>query len=238
MRKIQAQGIHHITLMGADRQTSIDFWEGVMGMPFIFDQPNLDDLPYARELISDSGPFGRAEFAFIFRMEPNGVTMAHNDYMERWHSLYRIHIPIDTNPRAHLIVNGFSQHLATGYAWTFDNQARHGVVNGPKPRAHLIMDVPFNDKLASAWPKAKHFPGEVKKGHLEKIQSDKKARASYPGDREITRALMVLRERGLDDQAIAEFLNAKNIPTRHYDPSKPRGAVTWRAQDVTEFGGT
>lgn len=43
MRKIQAQGIHHITLMGADRQTSIDFWEGVLGMPFIFDQPNLDD---------------------------------------------------------------------------------------------------------------------------------------------------------------------------------------------------
>jgi glyoxalase family protein len=28
--------------MGADRQTSIDFWEGVLGMPFIFEQPNLD----------------------------------------------------------------------------------------------------------------------------------------------------------------------------------------------------
>ena len=43
MRKIQVLGVHHITLMGADRQTSIDFWEGVLGMPFIFDQPNLDD---------------------------------------------------------------------------------------------------------------------------------------------------------------------------------------------------
>jgi len=43
MRKLQAQGIHHITLVGADRQTSIDFWEGVLGMPFIFEQPNLDD---------------------------------------------------------------------------------------------------------------------------------------------------------------------------------------------------
>lgn len=29
--------------MGADRQTSIDFWEGLLGMPFLFDQPNLDD---------------------------------------------------------------------------------------------------------------------------------------------------------------------------------------------------
>ena len=43
MQKIQALGVHHITLVGADRQTSIDFWEGVLGMPFIFDQPNLDD---------------------------------------------------------------------------------------------------------------------------------------------------------------------------------------------------
>jgi catechol 2,3-dioxygenase-like lactoylglutathione lyase family enzyme len=42
MRKLQAQGVHHITLVGADRRTSIDFWEGVLGMPFIFEQPNLD----------------------------------------------------------------------------------------------------------------------------------------------------------------------------------------------------
>jgi catechol 2,3-dioxygenase-like lactoylglutathione lyase family enzyme len=43
MRKLQTQGVHHITIVGADRQTSIDFWEGVLGMPFVFDQPNLDN---------------------------------------------------------------------------------------------------------------------------------------------------------------------------------------------------
>jgi glyoxalase family protein len=43
MRKLQSQGVHHITIVGADRQTSIDFWEGVLGMPFVFDQPNLDN---------------------------------------------------------------------------------------------------------------------------------------------------------------------------------------------------
>jgi glyoxalase family protein len=43
MRKLQTQGVHHITLTGADRQGSIDFWEGVLGMPFVFDQPNLDN---------------------------------------------------------------------------------------------------------------------------------------------------------------------------------------------------
>ena len=42
IRKLQSQGVHHITLVGADRQTSIDFWEGLLGMPFVFEQPNLD----------------------------------------------------------------------------------------------------------------------------------------------------------------------------------------------------
>jgi len=43
MRKLQVQGVHHITIVGADRQTSIAFWEGVLGMPFVFEQPNLDN---------------------------------------------------------------------------------------------------------------------------------------------------------------------------------------------------
>ncbi len=43
MKKIQTQGVHHITLVGATRQSAIDFWEGVLGMPFVFEQPNLDN---------------------------------------------------------------------------------------------------------------------------------------------------------------------------------------------------
>jgi glyoxalase family protein len=43
VRKLQSQGVHHITIVGADRQTSIDFWEGLLGMPFVFEQPNLDN---------------------------------------------------------------------------------------------------------------------------------------------------------------------------------------------------
>jgi catechol 2,3-dioxygenase-like lactoylglutathione lyase family enzyme len=43
MKKLQTQGVHHITINGADRQTAIDFWEGVLGMPFVFEQPNLDN---------------------------------------------------------------------------------------------------------------------------------------------------------------------------------------------------
>lgn len=54
MRKIQTQGVHHITITGADRQSTIDFWEGVLGMPFVFDQPNLD-APEQGHLYFDPG---------------------------------------------------------------------------------------------------------------------------------------------------------------------------------------
>jgi catechol 2,3-dioxygenase-like lactoylglutathione lyase family enzyme len=54
LRKLQSQGVHHITLVGADRQTSIDFWEGLLGMPFVFEQPNLD-RPSESHLYFDPG---------------------------------------------------------------------------------------------------------------------------------------------------------------------------------------
>ncbi len=54
MQKLQVQGVHHITLTGADRQTSIDFWEGVLGMSFVFEQPNLDN-PGEGHLYFDPG---------------------------------------------------------------------------------------------------------------------------------------------------------------------------------------
>lgn len=41
MKKIQVQGLHHITIVGSTKQVSLDFWHGLLGMPFIFEQPNL-----------------------------------------------------------------------------------------------------------------------------------------------------------------------------------------------------
>jgi catechol 2,3-dioxygenase-like lactoylglutathione lyase family enzyme len=54
MRKLQSQGVHHITLVGADRNGTIAFWEGVLGMPFVFEQPNLDN-PAESHLYFDPG---------------------------------------------------------------------------------------------------------------------------------------------------------------------------------------
>ncbi len=54
MAVLNTRGVHHITLNGADKQTSMEFWEGVLGMPLVFEQPNLDQ-PDLNHLYFDPG---------------------------------------------------------------------------------------------------------------------------------------------------------------------------------------
>ena len=54
MKQIQVQGVHHITLVGSTRRSAIDFWQGALGMPFVFEQPNLGK-PDENHLYFDPG---------------------------------------------------------------------------------------------------------------------------------------------------------------------------------------
>lgn len=54
MTKIQTQGVHHITFVGSNREAIIDFYQGVLGMPLVFEQPNLD-VPEENHLYFDPG---------------------------------------------------------------------------------------------------------------------------------------------------------------------------------------
>ncbi len=54
MAKIQVQGVHHITMVGSNREATIDFYQGVLGMPLVFEQPNLD-VPEELHLYFDPG---------------------------------------------------------------------------------------------------------------------------------------------------------------------------------------
>lgn len=47
-------GMHHITLIGSNRQDTFDFYNGILGMPFVFEQPNLD-VPEENHLYFDPG---------------------------------------------------------------------------------------------------------------------------------------------------------------------------------------
>lgn len=54
MKKVQVQGVHHITLVGSTKQSAIDFWQGALGMPFVLEQPNLGK-PDENHLYFDPG---------------------------------------------------------------------------------------------------------------------------------------------------------------------------------------
>jgi glyoxalase family protein len=68
MAKIQVQGVHHITMVGSNREATIDFYQGVLGMPLVFEQPNLD-VPEELHLYFDPGD-GRL---LTFFVRPNRV---------------------------------------------------------------------------------------------------------------------------------------------------------------------
>lgn len=139
---------------------------GMQGKPEDFttravdNNPLVEKLPYIASLISPDGPFGGAVYAFIFRTKPNGITRMHRDDHEAWEESLRIHFPIVTNDGAVLISEGRSKHLSVGEAWTFDNQTRHSVVNGPETRVHMIIDVLPNPKIEALMRAAVFDPGE------------------------------------------------------------------------------
>ena len=72
MTKIQTQGVHHITFVGSNRQEIIDFYQGVLGMPLVFEQPNLD-VPDELHLYFDPGD-GRLITFFVRPTRTNDPT--------------------------------------------------------------------------------------------------------------------------------------------------------------------
>ena len=54
MTLLQTQGVHHITMVGSNREATIEFYQDVLGMPLVFYQPNLD-VPEEEHLYFDSG---------------------------------------------------------------------------------------------------------------------------------------------------------------------------------------
>jgi len=125
MRKLQTQGVHHITLVGADRQSTIDFWEGVLGMPFVFDQPNLD-VPEESHLYFDPGD-GR--LITVFTNESRTANATPN--------------PVEIGDVHHI---AFNVSRAT-FTQAAERLAERGIANsGPKDRG-FMDSIYFRDPL-------------------------------------------------------------------------------------------
>ena len=72
MTKIQAQGVHHVTFVGSNREATIEFYQDFLGMPLVFEQPNLD-VPDETHLYFDPGD-GRLITFFVRPTRDNDPT--------------------------------------------------------------------------------------------------------------------------------------------------------------------
>jgi catechol 2,3-dioxygenase-like lactoylglutathione lyase family enzyme len=72
MARIQVQGVHHITFVGSNREATIGFYTGLLGMPLVFEQPNLD-VPEETHLYFDPGD-GRLLTYFVRPTRQNEPT--------------------------------------------------------------------------------------------------------------------------------------------------------------------
>ncbi len=72
MTVLQTQGVHHITFVGSNREATIAFYQGVLGMPLVLDQPNLD-VPDETHLYFDAGD-GRLITFFVHPTRANDPT--------------------------------------------------------------------------------------------------------------------------------------------------------------------
>jgi catechol 2,3-dioxygenase-like lactoylglutathione lyase family enzyme len=72
MTKIQAQGVHHVTFVGSNREATIEFYQDFLGMPLVFEQPNLD-VPDETHLYFDPGD-GRLITFFVRPTRQNDPT--------------------------------------------------------------------------------------------------------------------------------------------------------------------
>ncbi len=72
MTKIQVQGVHHVTFVGSNREATIEFYQDFLGMPLVFEQPNLD-VPEETHLYFDPGD-GRLITFFVRPTRQNDPT--------------------------------------------------------------------------------------------------------------------------------------------------------------------
>jgi hypothetical protein len=177
------------------------------------DHQLLSELPQFTRLLSKNGPLGGASNAYIFRLPAHTTVPMHVDSANKWASHFRIHVPIITHPQATLIVEDKGLHLDAGYAWSFNNNAKHGVINGPEARTHLLMDVPPNPTLFSALELATWIEGHshgLKRLNLQALQTP-----FYPGNVKIRHLILNMRAKGSSDKHIAAILQKLNTPTQH-----------------------
>lgn len=198
-----------MSFIGADRQTSIDFWEGVLGMPMVFEQPNLD-VPEENHLYFDPGD-GRLITVFTHESRtPNGTAVPE--------------------------VPGALQHIAFNVSQATYNQAKkrldeRGIKNTGEVDRGFMNSIYFRDPLGMLIELAayKFFPpnGSSEAEVLLEAHKLRVARGDYNiTDEHLADAIELLTERNTRSLSVdrsakdpyAKKTAVNGQPDRHADP--------------------
>lgn len=116
------------------------------------DTPLLDRCPYFQEVLATFDcPMSSAR---LLQLYPGSIIKEHADSLQS--NEERLHIPIQTNPDVHFLLNSKRIVMEEGELWWLDFRQMHAVRNeGQTPRIHLVLDCHRNDWLNTLIASAK-----------------------------------------------------------------------------------
>ena len=99
-------------------------------------------LPLMNDVISRLYPPGGTVIrAMAAKLLAGKKITPHVDKHQSFHKGHRIHIPITTNPRVRIMIDGQPYQLKVGEAYEINNQKQHSVMNkGNEDRITFIFD--------------------------------------------------------------------------------------------------
>lgn len=99
-------------------------------------------VPVMHHIVDNYYPTGGTIIrAMAAKLLAGGIIKPHVDSHPSFRHGHRIHIPITTNPRVRLMIDGRPYQLEVGQAYEINNQKRHSVMNkGAEDRVTFIFD--------------------------------------------------------------------------------------------------
>ena len=170
--------------------------------------------PAIRQIIHELLP-GRALRALLNYLEPGGMVSPHRDGMAQFvviNKTLRIHVPFQTNERAHIIVGGKAFHMATGEVWMLNGFLEHSAVNEHEDRGriHLIVDLEPDEQLLTLVEASDCRQGVDAKPMQIRMSAQQASSRQTPGGlgriRVGAKTTVSLARRGLHAASIAPFV--------------------------------
>lgn len=137
-------GMNRYPQEGAHRAAETIFLRGhppAEGNLPIEDRPELDRLPYVRQLIERT--IGtKPQRCLLARLPAGASVVPHKDQAPYFSKTLRVHVPVETHDQVWMMSAGLAYQMKPGEAWSLNNVAVHAVWNAHSTlgRIHLICD--------------------------------------------------------------------------------------------------